>query len=47
MDEVSSHVCLNLPFKLTTRPRIRSFYLIFESHDGMALVPILKRSASL
>ena len=22
MDEVSSHVCLNLPFKLTTRPRL-------------------------
>ena len=43
MDEVSSHVCLNLPFKLTTRPRIRLFYLILESHDGRALVPIPKR----
>src|SRR6516164_5010875 len=43
MDEVSSHVCLNLPFKLTTRPRIRLFCLILESHDGRALVPIPKR----
>jgi hypothetical protein len=36
MDEVSSHVCLNLPFKLTTRPRERLFYLVLESHDGRA-----------
>jgi hypothetical protein len=47
MDEVSSHVRLNLPFKLTTRPRLRLFYLVLESHDGRALVPIPKRSASL
>ena len=46
MDEVSSHVRLNLPFKLTTRPPERLFYLILESHDGRALVPIPKRSAS-
>jgi hypothetical protein len=31
MDEVSSHVRLNLSFKLTTRPRIRLFYLALES----------------
>src|ERR1700747_2436108 len=36
MDEVSSHVCLNLPFKLTTRPRERFFSLVLESHDGRA-----------
>jgi hypothetical protein len=36
MDEVSSHVCLNLPFKLTARPRERLFYLVLESHDGRA-----------
>ena len=46
MDEVSSHVCLNLPFKLTTRPRRRLFYFVLESHNGRALVPIPKRSAS-
>jgi len=46
MDEVSSHVRLNLPFKLTARPRLRLFYLVLESHDGRALVPIPKRSAS-
>ena len=46
MDEVSSHVCLNLPFKLTARPRLRLFYLVLESHDGRALVSIPKRSAS-
>jgi hypothetical protein len=40
MDEVSSHVCLNLPFKLTTRPLQRLFYLILESHDGRTPVPI-------
>src|SRR3974377_2289713 len=34
MDEVSSHVRLNLSFKLTTRPRYRLFYLILESHGG-------------
>src|SRR5262245_63626871 len=34
MDEVSSRVRLNLSFKLTTRPRLRLFYLILESHDG-------------
>src|SRR5262245_40746791 len=36
MDEVSSHVRLNLPFKLTTRPPERLFYLVLESHDGRA-----------
>src|SRR6201987_2996933 len=36
MDEVSSHVCLNLPFKLTTRPRERLFSLVLEAHDGRA-----------
>jgi hypothetical protein len=36
MDEVSSRVRLNLPFKLTTRPRKRLFYLVLESHDGRA-----------
>src|SRR6516162_9999753 len=34
MDEVSSHVRLNLSFKLTTRPRERLFYFVLESHDG-------------
>src|SRR3974377_1809154 len=34
IDEVSSHVRLNLSFKLTTRPRYRLFYLILESHGG-------------
>ena len=33
MDEVSSHVCLDLP---TARPPNRSFHLVFESHDGPA-----------
>ena len=37
MDEVSSHVRLNLPFKLTARPRLRLFYLVLESHDGRGL----------
>ena len=46
MDEVSSHVRLNLPFELTTRPRIGLFYLVLESHDGRVLAPIPKRSAS-
>jgi len=46
MDEVSSHVRLNLPFELTTRPPERSFCLVLESHDGRALVPIPKRSES-
>ena len=46
MDEVSSHICLNLPFKLTTRPRINLFYLVLESHDGRAVVPSPKRSVS-
>src|SRR4029450_4324378 len=46
MDEVSSHVRLNLPFKLTTRPPERLLHLVLESHDGRALVPIPKRSAS-
>ena len=36
MDEVSSHVRLNLPFKLTTRPPERLFHLVLESHDGRA-----------
>src|SRR6516164_3685337 len=46
MDEVSSHVRLNLSFKLTTRPRERLFYFVLEFHGGRALVPIPKRSAS-
>jgi hypothetical protein len=46
MDEVSSHVRLNLPFELTTRPPDRLFYLVLESHNGRALVPIPKRSES-
>src|SRR5262249_48781895 len=46
MDEVSSQVRLNLPFKLTTRPPLRLFHLVLESHDGRALVPIPKRSTS-
>jgi hypothetical protein len=47
MDEVSSHVRLNLSFKLTTRPRERLFYFVLESHEWKgALVPIPKRSAS-
>src|SRR5207248_1435335 len=41
MDEVSSHVRLDLP-TIAARPPQRSF----ESHDGRALVPIPKRSAS-
>src|SRR6266567_1952695 len=35
MDEVSSHVCLDLPF-LTARPPDRLFHLVLESHDGRA-----------
>jgi hypothetical protein len=31
---------------LTTRSPERLFYLVLESHDGRALVPIPKRSAS-
>src|SRR5262249_29407966 len=31
---------------LTVRPPIRSLHLVFESHDGRALVPIPKRSTS-
>src|SRR5262245_32219751 len=31
---------------LTVRPPKRSFHLVFESHDGRALVPIPKRSTS-
>jgi hypothetical protein len=46
MDEVSSQVRLNLPLKLTTRSPLRLFYLVLESHDGRALVPIPKRSES-
>jgi hypothetical protein len=37
MDEVSSHVCWDLPM---ARPLERSFHLVFESHDGRAYVPI-------
>src|SRR5262245_33353041 len=36
MDEVSSHVRLNLPLKLTTKQPERLFYLVLESHDGRA-----------
>ena len=46
MDEVSSHVRLDLPFRLTARPLQRLFHLILESHNGRALAPIPKRSAS-
>src|SRR5215467_1134810 len=45
MDEVSSHVRL-APVRLTARPPERLFHLVFESHDGRALVPIPKRSTS-
>jgi hypothetical protein len=31
---------------LTARPPIRLFHLVLGSHDGRALVPIPKRSAS-
>jgi hypothetical protein len=43
MDEVSSHVCLDLPM---ARPPKRSFHLVFETHDGRAYVPIPERSTS-
>ena len=33
MDEVSSHVRLNLPFKLTTRPPGRGIYDLHRSVD--------------
>ena len=46
MDEVSSFGRLDLPFSLTARPPNRLFHLVFESHDGRALVPIPKRSTS-
>ena len=45
MDEVRSYVRLDLPF-VTARPTKRLFRLVLESHDGRALVPIPKRSAS-
>jgi hypothetical protein len=45
-DEVSSHVRLDLPFRLTARPLQRLLPLILESHNGRALAPIPKRSAS-
>src|SRR5271157_1886397 len=32
--------------RLTARPPVRLFHLVFEPHDGRALVPIPKRSAS-
>ena len=40
MHEVSSHVRLDLPFRLTARPLHRLLHLILESHNGRALVPI-------
>src|SRR5215470_12116428 len=46
MDEVSSHVRLDPPVRLTARPPERLFHLVFESHDGRALAPIPKRSTS-
>ena len=46
MDEVSSHVRLDLPSVYNGRPRNRLFHLVPESHDGRALVPIPKRSTS-
>ena len=38
MDEVSSHVRLDRPFRLTARPLHRLLHLILESHNGRALV---------
>jgi len=46
MDEVSSYVRLEPAVALTARPTQRLFHLVFEPHDGRALVPIPKRSAS-
>ena len=48
MDEVRSYFRLGLPFISDGqgRPK-RLFHLVFESHDGRALAPIPKRSASL
>src|ERR1700740_2702708 len=46
MDEVSSHVRLDLPIRSARSPE-RSFHLVFESHDGTAYVPIPERSTSL
>jgi hypothetical protein len=46
MDEVSSYVRLDLLSVLTARPTERLFHLVFEPHNGRALVPIPKRSAS-
>ena len=40
IDEVSSHVCLDLP---SARPPKRSFHLVLEPDDGRALVPIPER----
>jgi hypothetical protein len=37
---------LNKQFELPARPRNRLFRLVFESHEGTALVPIPKRSMS-
>jgi hypothetical protein len=36
MDEVSSHVCLDLPTTAARSPQ-RLFHLVFGSHDGRAL----------
>ena len=46
MDEGEFACLLEPVVKLATRPRNRSFYLVLVSHDGRALVPIPKRSAS-
>ena len=46
-DEMSSHVRLDLQFRLTARPLQRLLHLILRSHNGRALAPIPKRSASL
>ena len=46
MDEVSSFGRLDLPFLWTARPPVRLFHLVLDSHDGRALVPSPKRSAS-
>src|SRR6516225_11452647 len=43
MDEVSSHVRLDPPTR-SARPSLRLIHLVFESHDGSALVPIPKRA---
>ena len=45
MDEVRSHVCLDLP-SLDGKADPKIVPLILESHTGRAIVPIPKRSTS-